>query len=77
MIINSIKIIQSIANIATSLNDDIMGTCETLLTLVPRYELLIHYNVCAHNFMLIILMFLVYRILNQIMWLIQKSYLKY
>lgn len=38
MIINSIKIIQSIANIATSLNDDIMGTCETLLTLVPRYE---------------------------------------
>lgn len=38
MLINSIKIIQSIANVATSLTDDIMGTCETLLTLVPRYE---------------------------------------
>lgn len=40
MLINSTKIIQSIAHVATSLNDDIMGTCETLLTLVPRYELL-------------------------------------
>jgi len=38
MIINSIRIIQTIANVATSLNDDIMGTCETLLTLVPRYK---------------------------------------
>lgn len=35
MLINSVKIIQSIAHVATSLNDDIMGTCETLLTLVP------------------------------------------
>lgn len=41
MLINSIKIIQSIANVATSLNNDIMGTCETLLTLVPRYNILI------------------------------------
>lgn len=40
MLINSIKIIQSIANVATSLNDDIMGTCETLLTLVPRYKII-------------------------------------
>lgn len=40
MIINSIKIIQTIANVATSLNDDIMKTCETLLTLVPRYKFL-------------------------------------
>jgi len=40
MLINSVKIIQSIAHVATSLNDDIMGTCETLLTLVPRYKLL-------------------------------------
>jgi len=39
MLINSIKIIQTIANVATSLNDDIMKTCETLLTLVPRYKL--------------------------------------
>ncbi|VVC32778.1 Hypothetical protein CINCED_3A020988 [Cinara cedri] len=35
LLINSIKIIQSIANVATSLNNDIMKTCETLLTLVP------------------------------------------
>ncbi|XP_050440480.1 uncharacterized protein LOC126845696 [Adelges cooleyi] len=35
MLMSSIKLIQTIAKVATSLNDDLMGTCESLLTLIP------------------------------------------
>ncbi|XP_050524692.1 nucleoporin Nup188 [Daktulosphaira vitifoliae] len=35
MLISSIELIQTISKVATSLNDDLMGTCETLLTLIP------------------------------------------
>lgn len=60
MLINSIKIIQSIANVATSLNDDIMGTCETLLTLVPRYK--VWTKILYFNFFHINLIFIIFSV---------------